>query len=181
VAVLVDGSYQAGPQDGENIYVPRTNEELEKFQEIVKSAMGYDAQRGDQVEIANVPFAAQDNTEEQLLGTAAEHSFWLQIGRYGVYMILGLLGYFLLARPLIKVLTRGQDTMATSLPRTVQELEEAMGAASELSQGSPERQQLTASGTPDQIANQKLRSQVNTLVLEEPERAAEILRIWLRA
>src|SRR5262249_13857858 len=40
VAVLVDGTYQTGAQ-GERQYVPRSAEELAKYREIVKSAVGF--------------------------------------------------------------------------------------------------------------------------------------------
>jgi flagellar M-ring protein FliF len=53
VAVLVDGKY-----DGGN-YAPRPPEELEQIKGIVMRAMGFDAERGDQVEVANIPFKAE--------------------------------------------------------------------------------------------------------------------------
>jgi len=53
VAVLVDGKYEGGN------YAPRSPEELEQIKGIVMRAMGYDAERGDQVEVANIPFQAE--------------------------------------------------------------------------------------------------------------------------
>jgi hypothetical protein len=48
VAVLVDGTYQVGAK-GERQYVPRSAEELAKYREIVKSAVGFNESRGDRV------------------------------------------------------------------------------------------------------------------------------------
>lgn len=56
VAVLVDGGYKTGPK-GEQVYVPRSAEELKQIDALVRSAMGYDEKRGDQVRVANLRFA----------------------------------------------------------------------------------------------------------------------------
>jgi len=53
VAVLVDGKYENGA------YVPRSAEELAKIKGIVMRAIGYDEARGDQVEVANIPFKGE--------------------------------------------------------------------------------------------------------------------------
>src|SRR3546814_5837748 len=49
VAVLVDGTYTANA-DGEPVYVPRTPEQIAKIETLVKSAIGFQADRGDTVE-----------------------------------------------------------------------------------------------------------------------------------
>jgi flagellar M-ring protein FliF len=55
-AVLVDGSY--GKNDkGETAYQPRTKEELDRIAALVRSAIGFDQKRGDQIEIVNLRFA----------------------------------------------------------------------------------------------------------------------------
>ena len=55
VAVLVDGTYQVGAK-GERQYVPRSAEELAKYREIVKSAVGFNESRGDRVDVADAHF-----------------------------------------------------------------------------------------------------------------------------
>ena len=56
VAVLVDGAYVKGP-NGELAYQPRKQEELDRIGALVRSAIGFDKARGDQVEVVNLPFA----------------------------------------------------------------------------------------------------------------------------
>jgi flagellar M-ring protein FliF len=53
VAVLVDGTYQ------KDKYVPRSKDEIEVIKGMVKRAVGFDADRGDEIEVANVPFKIQ--------------------------------------------------------------------------------------------------------------------------
>jgi flagellar M-ring protein FliF len=55
-AVLVDGSY-AKNDKGDVVYQPRTKEELDRIGALVRSAIGFDQKRGDQIEIVNLRFA----------------------------------------------------------------------------------------------------------------------------
>lgn len=51
-AVLVDGIYSKNDK-GEVAYQPRPKEELDRITALVRSAIGFDAKRGDQVEVVN--------------------------------------------------------------------------------------------------------------------------------
>ena len=63
-AVLVDGSY--GKNDkGETVYQPRTKEELDRIAALVRSAIGFDQKRGDQIEVVNLRFAEVPSTTIQ--------------------------------------------------------------------------------------------------------------------
>src|SRR3954465_7160441 len=55
-AVLVDGSY-AKNDKGDITYQPRSKEELDRIAALVRTAIGYDQKRGDQIEIVNLRFA----------------------------------------------------------------------------------------------------------------------------
>jgi flagellar M-ring protein FliF len=55
-AVLVDGSY-AKNDKGDITYQPRTKEELDRIAALVRTAVGFDQKRGDQIEIVNLRFA----------------------------------------------------------------------------------------------------------------------------
>jgi flagellar M-ring protein FliF len=77
-AVLVDGRY-GPPAEGQKLltYIPRDEKEMERLTALVKSAIGFDAKRGDQVEVTNMPFAGHDQPEveagaEKLFGIDKE-------------------------------------------------------------------------------------------------------------
>jgi len=62
VAVLVNGRYNRSKNaDGEitAVYEPRSSEELDQIAALVKSAVGYNEDRGDKVEVQNIKLAAQ--------------------------------------------------------------------------------------------------------------------------
>ncbi|WP_276529291.1 flagellar M-ring protein FliF C-terminal domain-containing protein, partial [Acinetobacter nosocomialis] len=56
VAVLVDGIYARDGQGNVN-YQPRAAEELDRIGALVRSSIGFDQRRGDQVEVVNLRFA----------------------------------------------------------------------------------------------------------------------------
>src|ERR1051325_6845607 len=56
VAVLVDGSYSKNDK-GEMVYADRPKEQLDRIAALVRSAIGFDQKRGDQVEVVNMRFA----------------------------------------------------------------------------------------------------------------------------
>lgn len=63
VAVLVDGTYTTN-EKGEKVYTPRTEAELDKLTMLVRSAIGLSEERGDTIEVVNMPFAEIDTSEE---------------------------------------------------------------------------------------------------------------------
>jgi flagellar M-ring protein FliF len=59
VAVLLNGKYQK--RGAKQVYLPRSKEELATLESVVKSAVGFDAERGDVVQIANAEFIRADD------------------------------------------------------------------------------------------------------------------------
>jgi len=57
VAVLIDGTRAPGP-DGVPVWTARPEPELEALRELVASAVGFDAERGDAITIRSLPFEA---------------------------------------------------------------------------------------------------------------------------
>ena len=181
VAVLVDGTYQAGAK-GERQYVPRSAEELAKYREIVKSAVGYNESRGDRVDVADAHFDIQDDPDAAVQGEA-QRVFWVQLSGYGVYVILGVLFCLFIARPLMQVLTGrpGETVVETMLPRTVQELEAGLEAPGILpAAGETVAGHLPEGTAPARPTGPTLRARVAELVKNDPEHAAEVLRMWLK-
>lgn len=62
VAVLVDGTTTKG-KDGKAVYTPRPKEALEQIKVLVKTAIGFKEDRGDKVEVVNMPFAQLEGEE----------------------------------------------------------------------------------------------------------------------
>lgn len=66
IAVMIDGTYKKDATTGEYSYAPRSEEELKKYESLVKSAVGFDENRQDKIEVANIQFIADlDSLKEE--------------------------------------------------------------------------------------------------------------------
>ncbi len=107
VAVLVDGVYARNPA-GENVYQPRPPEELERIAALVRSSIGFDRNRGDQVEVVNLRFAEPPPTPDfkepglvaSLLTPSREDI--LRFVELGVIALLTLIVLLTVVRPMVK-------------------------------------------------------------------------------
>ena len=92
VAVLVDGVYTPVENDQGEVeltYQPRPQEELDRLAAIVKSAIGFDQQRNDQIEMVNIPFDRQNlQQERELLDSMYLRDFYLEIAKKVGYVLL---------------------------------------------------------------------------------------------
>ena len=107
VAVLVDGAYTKN-EKGEMVYQDRSKEQLDRIATLVRSAIGFDQKRGDQVEVVNLRFAEAPAVPPVveptgLLGmlqfTKDDVMYVIELG---VMMLLGLVVLFMVIRPLVK-------------------------------------------------------------------------------
>ena len=117
VGVLVDGKYEkVKTKDGtiEYKFVPRSPQEIRTYEEIVKSAIGYDPKRGDVVTVASVPFEAK-----LLMGHSKgkEETKWLYYALAGG--VLGLLILGALAFKLLKGKAKEEIPAETQLPEAL--------------------------------------------------------------
>lgn len=81
---------------------------MKKYENIVMKAVGYDAERGDQLEVSNIPFATVRLTEEEKKAMAQETlwgTMWRAVPILTTFLLVALL-IVLVLRPLIKWLTR---------------------------------------------------------------------------
>ena len=106
VAVLVDGNYTKNDK-GELAYAPRSKEEIDRIAALVRSTIGFDQKRGDQVEVVNLRLAeAPQNTISEPRGWLDFLQFTKDDVMRGVeLLVMGLLGLvvlFLVVRPLLR-------------------------------------------------------------------------------
>jgi flagellar M-ring protein FliF len=105
-AVLVDGTYAKNAK-GEMVYKPRSKQEIDRIAALVRSAIGFDAKRGDQVEVVNLRFA---ETPPVPIGEPTGWMSYLQFTKddimraanMGVMALLGLIVLFMVVRPLVR-------------------------------------------------------------------------------
>jgi len=108
IAVMVDGTEAPGP-DGKPVWKPRSTEELARLTSLVQSAIGYDAKRGDHVEVASLRFAATDDggaaEPAGLFGLHLERADIVRLAETAMIGILALIALLLVLRPMVNRLT----------------------------------------------------------------------------
>jgi flagellar M-ring protein FliF len=123
-AVLVDGIYTKNDK-GEMVYQPRPKEEIDRIAALVRSAIGFDQKRGDQVEVVNlrfadpaaVPIGEPTSWMSYLQFTKDDIMRWAELG---VMSLLGLIVLLTVVRPLVRRIVTPEGAAA---------LASAMGAA----------------------------------------------------
>lgn len=113
VAVMVNGTYAVPAGAAENTapqYTPRSEEELQKITSLVQNAVGYDIQRGDQVQVTNVAFDTSEYQKTQeMISDAERMELFKMIGKYvslavaAVILINLLRGIFDSMQPKIEI------------------------------------------------------------------------------
>jgi len=92
----VDGQLQRDTQK-------RTADELQTLTRIVQAAIGYNAERGDIVEVANLSFDTSALTESDFLQEQQQNKELIDdLIKYGIYALLILLLFFLILRPVFR-------------------------------------------------------------------------------
>jgi flagellar M-ring protein FliF len=105
-AVLVDGIYTRNDK-GETVYAPRSKEEIDRIAALVRTAIGFDAKRGDQLEVVNLRFA--EPTPQPI----SQPTGWMSYLQFtkddimrgaetGVMLLLGFVVVLMVVRPLVR-------------------------------------------------------------------------------
>jgi flagellar M-ring protein FliF len=174
VAVFVDGKYEA------NKYIARTAAEMETIKGMVKRAVGFDAERGDEIEVANVPFKIQPAESMKPVGALdLQEMVKTPLGMgvaAGVLLVLGAMPFFLLKRKkkssaaLVEVRSPLDATHVVDLASTAEALQAAVSVAAEkivLSED-PRKEQLTQIAQDYHEATVRI---IRTWLQEDPSKA----------
>jgi len=114
VAVLIDGNYTAD-KSGKQTYAPRAQDEMTKYEDLVKSAIGFDEKRGDTIKVENMQFArdAEAAAPEMQLPLGLTKDDLTKLLETVVLGLVAIMFILLVVRPLT---TRVMATMPAPLP-----------------------------------------------------------------
>ncbi len=207
LAVMVDGVTTTGA-DGKSAWRARSQAELDQLATLVKSAIGFDAKRGDTVSVISMPFsiAASDELPVRppagLLGLRLTRDDIMRLGQSGLLGLFLLAALLFVVRPMVLRLTgvpaiHEGANMATphdpaivtsltssSAPGPSQQVKQIAGVAPALL-NAPKPDDRPSEDSMISIANidGRLRAssirQIVELVGKHPEESLSILRGWL--
>jgi len=183
VAVLVDGNYTKSDK-GDPVYQERAKEELDRIAALVRSAIGYDQKRGDQVEVINLRFAQTPITGiNEPTGLLAMLQFTkddiMRAVELGVMLLLGLVVLLLVVRPMVRrIITPDKPVRAAE-----SELPNHTGVpqiADEIIQAKPSQttKMIEIAQVQGQVHAQSVQK-VGELAERNPNETAAIVRHWL--
>jgi flagellar M-ring protein FliF len=183
VAVLVDGSYTKN-EKGEMVYQERGKEQLDRIAALVRSAIGFDQKRGDQVEVVNLKFA-----EAPLVPPVAEPPGLLGMLQFtkddvmyvielGVMMLLSLVVLFMVIRPLVKRILASEELASLTNNGSLPALSDGDAQAGQSLSPSTTAQLIDVAQVQGQVHAQSVH-RVGELAERNPNETATIIRQWL--
>ena len=185
VAVLVDGIYAPGA-DGRPAYQPRPDAEIARITALVRTAVGYDKARGDQVEVVNLRFAeapmvpdlSEPSLVQSLLSPSKEEV--MRLVELAVLSLLTLVVLMAVVRPLLRRVLEAEAPVALAGPAGALALAGAGGEAS--AEGA-----IRENSTNRFLESAKLNGQIQAETVERvvdmvrasPSETVEVLRNWI--
>lgn len=184
VAVLVDGiTKMETDKDGNQVekWTARSPEEMKKIEQLVRSAAGFNSQRGDTITVENIAFQKEDFSEAERLLTTLERKKLLHSLMKWLILSLSLgLFFFVVVRPFMRWITDSfQDTVEDMLPKTIEELEELQSVDNSLPGMSGALPVLEESLDPDKAESELLKERIMNLMELDNEKAAGAFSLWL--
>ncbi len=194
VAVLVDGTYEAAA-DGTTTYQPRSAEDLAQIDKLIRSAIGYSAERGDTLEVVNMRFAefAEAAADEGGLLSGIGQSDLMRVAEVLVLGIVAALVLLLVVRPLlgrlldaVPVARTGRQPLLTdqsgSTPALAGPPPLPGAAAAALAQAESTVSEIDQMIDINQVEGRVRASslkKIGEIVERHPEEAVNIMRSWM--
>ncbi len=183
VAVMVDGTYTTDDK-GVRTFVPLPDDTMTKIDSLVKTAIGYDANRGDQIQVENMPFTGFEDMagppEFNFLGFTKEEVMRMAEG-LGV-AVVAVLVILLVVRPLV---TRAFESMPQGdealMSEGMAQLSGPGGVPMPGSQAEDEEdldELIDIDKVEGRVKASSLRK-ISDIVDKHPEEALSIVRTWL--
>ncbi len=172
VGVLIDGKYKTIEKNGtkEVVFEPRSEAEIKAYENLIKSAVGFDPKRGDKVTVVSVPF----ETSTQLLSShpVSEGNKWQKYLLLGAIALLSLILLGLIAMMIIRnKRAKAQQELAIAQAAQAQSVAQAAQAAQELHERELEEFSIEKEPTYQKILE---------IVEENPDVVADMISKWMK-
>lgn len=182
IAVMVDWQQVAGPH-GKPLWQPRSPRELAAIEALVKSAIGFDAKRGDQVEVESMRFAGNEEgaapASSPFLGISLDRADVMQLAQTLLVGVIAVLGLLLVLRPMVfRLSTLGAAAQAPALPAPAVPQPASGGPAASLLGLIEDERMIDVANVEGHIRVSSTR-QVADLVEKHPEETLSIVRGWM--
>lgn len=168
VAVLID-NMRTTAKDGSVKETALNAQQIEHITGLVKDAVGFDAARGDTINVVNAAFHAE---APEAIGPLEQVPLWERpmvrdLAKLGAGVIVLLVLTFVVLRPLVRgLLAQAKATAALPAPASDNAGAKAPAAALAGAQSAP-------------LAYEQQLAQARSLVSQDPKRVAQVVRTWV--
>jgi len=175
VAVMLDGVYRdVKNADGivEQVYEPRSQEEIDQITAIVKNAVGYDPDRNDQIEVTNLSFDKTSMEYEQdKLDQMYMQEFYLDIAKKVGLVVLGILAFLYFRKKVKKLFSSlGQIMPPARAPKPARQAAE---------QAIVEEEEEPIPTIEPEKRKKKLVDQMQVTAKSQPEEIAKVIKTMM--
>ncbi|WP_337186961.1 flagellar basal-body MS-ring/collar protein FliF [Phenylobacterium sp.] len=195
VAVAVDGATAAPGADGKpGAYTPRSAEEMQRIEQLVRTAVGFNQDRGDQVSVINVRFPTPEVTggveaANPLMGF--DKNDIMRAVELAVLGIVGVLMIFFVARPLLGggkgkggapgggLIAAGPQAQRVMVSPDGQPMQLAADGSGQLALPGPDGESRIDMARVDGQVRASAVKKVSEFVERHPDESVAILRSWL--
>jgi flagellar M-ring protein FliF len=177
VAVLVDNKTSVG-KNGKITKTPFTKEEIDRMTALVKEAVGFDATRGDTVNVTNADFTMPPKVEPLPEPPVWKQAWVIDLGKQVLGGLFALIVAFGVIRPAIRALMRREVVVPNGAEPVMNadgSLSLPAGAAASLPGGAGAVAQLAPPRDQSELDRLKL------LASQDPKLAAQVVKGWVNA
>jgi len=189
LAVMVDGTEVKGA-DGKLVWQPRPAEELARIAQLVRSAVGYDAKRGDKVDVVSMRFAGDQDVAPPpppgLFGVSFDKADLMHLAQNALLGLVGMVALLFVFRPMVHRLTALAPAALPGGGGPVAALGGYAGGGPPLLAGpdgqaafSEEEDLVNVGNIEGQLRASSIRRLVE-LVDKHPEESLSIVRAWMQ-
>ncbi len=181
VAVVLNDRYVPG-ENGQPVRVDRTPEEITRFANLVKDAVGFDVLRGDSVQVVSEPFFVPAEPEPLPATPMWEETWFWDMVRQGGGWLLALLLILLVLKPAMSRLLRQAAVVHTPTEMAMAGAV-AGGAGAHPGAYPGEGMALGADDTslhlPGPRSYEKTLDAARNMIADDPKRVAQVVRKWI--
>ena len=194
VAVLIDGRYSGGTGTEPATYEARSEQEIQQLSRLVRSLVGFNGDRGDVVEVINLPFVVTDPKTVVDGGPLLSKQEMIRLAQVGFLGLLALAIALFAARPVIRAL-RPETTEETDLLQIPEgstalvpvELDDVSQLKAEIEREMQDLESKRSAALADMIDIDKIEGQVQASAVKRiteifdkhPDEAVSVMRTWL--
>ncbi len=182
VAVVIDNQHSL-QEDGSPASKPFSDEDISRFSDLVKEAVGFDVSRGDRVTVSNVTFKSEA-IESLPPSPLWEQDWFTGLLKQAMAALVVVLLIFGVLRPVMKALVN-KETLEKGKTPTQDSVKQKEKTSAAAAAGELAEDRLTLDGADDTLmlaapqSYEKRLEFARRMIDQDPKRVAQVVKTWI--